>query len=128
VQRSCDGCGKAYEATRPTSKYCGSSCRSRASVAKVSSLQPLAAPESSEGPLAASVVRELRAAGRLETPAGQHALILARRVESSHETGAAVASLSKALTDVMARALDGVKVAADPLDELRARRSAKSAG
>lgn len=31
VERACDGCGKRYEARRVTSKYCGGTCRTRAS-------------------------------------------------------------------------------------------------
>jgi len=73
------------------------------------------------------VTRELEAAGRLDTWAGQVALELAYRVASPHETGAAVASLYKQFREAMAEALAGVAVAADPLDEIRARRDRKRA-
>lgn len=80
------------------------------------------------GGLAGAIQRELSAAGRLDTYLGQQALMLADRIGSSMDTGSSVAALSRELREVMAKALDGVKVAADPLDELRARRAAKSAG
>jgi len=72
-----------------------------------------------------AVTRELEAVGRLDTVAGQVALELAYRVASPHETGAAVASLYKQFREAMAEALAGVAVAADPLDEIRARRDRK---
>lgn len=66
--------------------------------------------------------RQLREAERFDTVLGQQALALARRIESPMETGASVASMSKEFRAVMVEALDGVNVAADPLDELRLRR------
>ncbi len=75
------------------------------------------------------VARELEAVGRLQSVAGQVALELAFRVASPFESGAAVASLAKQFGEAMDRALAGVAQAADPLDEIRARRDAKrSAG
>ena len=64
-------------------------------------------------------------ADRLDTVAGQVAFELAVRVANRREMGSAVASLSKQLREAMAEALAGVAVAADPLDEIRARRDAK---
>jgi len=67
--------------------------------------------------------------------AGNHALdpslrsgapALAYRVASPHETGAAVAALARELGATMTKALAGVTpAAADPLDEIRARRDRK---
>jgi len=72
-----------------------------------------------------AVERDLAAAGRLNTVLGQQALLLARRIGSPVDTGASVASMSRELREVMARAVDGVPFAADPLDEIAARRAAK---
>ncbi len=55
------------------------------------------------------------------------ALELAYRVASPHETGAAVAALARELSVSMTKALAGVDRAADPLDEIRARRDRKRA-
>jgi hypothetical protein len=54
--------------------------------------------------------------------------MLASRVESPHETGSAVAALSRELRTVLDVALAGVAVAADPVDELRVLRDRKRAG
>lgn len=127
MQRRCDRCGKSYEAKRPTSKYCSSSCRARQS----QSPKPVAdLPTKRTGTdLHAVTERELTEAGRLDTVLGRQALELAQRITSSQETGSAVASLSKEFRAVMEAAMEGVGIAADPLDELRARRERKrSAG
>jgi len=71
----------------------------------------------------------LEAAGRLASVAGQIALLLAYRIGSRRESGAAVAALAKQFREAMDKALAGVDRAADPLDEIRARRDRKrSAG
>ena len=59
------------------------------------------------------------------TVGGQLAVLLAHRVASRRETGSATAALAKQLHLTMAAALGGVAKAADPLDEIRARRDAK---
>lgn len=120
MQRTCNACGKPYQAQRSTSKFCSSSCRARAAQgAPIASATPIA---EASGGLSAATERELRDAGRFDTILGQQALALARRIESPAETGASVASMSKEFRAVMAEALDGVNAAADPLDELRLRR------
>lgn len=128
MSRSCEACGKDLVGRPAKTRFCGASCRSRAH----RSPKPLTpTPRSADplvpgpGPLAAAAMVELEAAGRLSSVVGAQALALAARIESSVETGAAVASLSKEFRAVMAAALEGVGVAADPLDELRARRDFK---
>ena len=134
MQRECGSCGRPYEAKRASSRFCGPSCRQRASrasaaglPARVSTLNDESAPPSA---LEVVTARELEAVGRLESVAGQLAMELARRVASPHETGAAVAALARQLGATMTAALAGVApAAADPLDEIRARRDRKrSAG
>ncbi len=76
-----------------------------------------------------AVTRELEAAGRGGSVGGQLAVLLARRVASRRETGAATAALARELGATMTKTLAGVVGAADPLDEIRARRDRKrSAG
>jgi len=72
-----------------------------------------------------ATIRELEAAGRLQTAFGQVAVELARRIGSRRETGAAVVALARELGATMTAALAGVADAADPLDEIRARRDLK---
>ncbi len=138
MQRACASCGRLYEAKRPSSTYCGATCRQRAKragdagrptkaipgtkPAKAAKAVPL--PPQTTG-LEAATRRELEQADRLDTMLGQTAIELARRISSSFETGSAVASLTKQLRETMAEALQGVAQAADPLDELRARRDGK---
>ena len=128
MQRICESCKKPYQATRPNSKFCGDTCRKRAQRSpKKSPGKPVATPVVSAG-VAAAAARELEAADRLDTVLGQAALVLARRIESPMETGASIASMTKQLRETLADALKGAAQAADPLDEIRARRESKRAG
>ena len=123
MQRKCAGCGDTFEAKRSTAKYCGGTCRQRGNRRQ----EPEAASEVdwTAFPLVAATAAELEAAGRLDTSLGQQALTVALKVCSPFETGSGVASASKELRAIMAAALDGANIAADPLDELRARRDRK---
>ncbi len=133
MQRQCGFCGRSYEARRATSRYCGPTCRQRSLRALAAGLPPrpstLDDDPAPPSELELVVTRELEAAGRLRTAFGQVAVELARRVASPFESGAAVASLAKQFREAMDKALAGVAVAADPLDDIRARRDRKrSAG
>lgn len=138
MQRNCDGCGRSYEAKRKTSRYCGSLCRTRASRAGGSKPKIVGLPAPSPGDLAGespgtpvpagfvgSVQLELEQAGRLHTVLGQQAIVLAEQMLRPINTGASVASLSKEFRAVMAAAMEGAKVEADPVtllqEEWRAR-------
>lgn len=135
MRRHCDACGKPYEAKRERSRFCGDTCqkrsrRARGPVAEAEEPQPRVRPlpvPSADTGLAAATERTLREAGRLDTYLGQSAVALAERIEarSSADTGSAYAALHRELRAVMAEALRGASVAADPIDELRARRDRK---
>jgi hypothetical protein len=126
MQRECAQCGHSYEAVRPSSKYCGDTCGKRARRSpKQIAVKPR--PMVASAGLEAVAARELEAAGRLDTVLGQAALVLARRLESPMETGASIASMTKQLRETLVDALKGAAQAADPLDELRARRDSKRA-
>lgn len=128
MQRSCDSCGVEYQAKRKASRYCSDTCRKRAQRSPDRSPRRSVEPRDGGVPRLVTATRaELEDAGRLDTVLGQQAMALAERIASPHETGAAVASLSKELRAVMEAALDGVATKADPLDELRARRERKRA-
>lgn len=75
----------------------------------------------------AAVRAQLEAAGRAETYLGAAALALAERIDNSTAV-MGFAPLVKELRSTMDAALAGVKVAGDPVDELRARRDRKLAG
>lgn len=73
-----------------------------------------------------AVVRELAAARRLETVAGQQALALAVRLSTpSLDTASSLATAHRELRVLMAEALDGAQGSPTLLDELRQRRDRK---
>lgn len=148
MQRNCDYCGAPYEAKTKASRFCKAAHRVSYSQrgkpkASVTQLQTTAKldqdlaqddpPEPSSDdlmpPLVSAVAAELMAADRFHTSLGQQAFHLATRiVTAKFDTGASIASMHARLADFMEKALDGVKVADDPLDELKRRRDAKLAG
>ncbi len=148
MEAVCTVCGTSFHAQRVTAKYCGSTCRTRASRAGTSTPRasaespgrvtplPTAVPDSrpdDEAPalegVHATTVAELQAAGRLYTPLGQGAVTLARRIDNSYkDTGSALASMVRQWQATLAAATAGVKTAASPLDQARdelARRRAR---
>lgn len=126
MQRTCDVCGRDFEAKRRDAKMCSATCRSN----KRNMSAPSDAGDDGGNSLVKATMAELEAAGKLDTMLGQQALSLARRM-SSEATG--VAALSKELSRVAAAALANVPgagsstTAADEVDELRKRRNAKRA-
>lgn len=127
--KSCASCGRKFEPKRPNGKYCGPTCRQRAHRAPKPTEAEQDAPVVTlptpvvEGGTAASTRAELDAAGRLDTAAGQAALTLARRIDDcGSETGASLAALVKQHLATLQMATAGAERAADPIDELRARR------
>jgi len=130
IERQCDHCGTTYEAARPSSKFCGPTCRQRhrrnpelASAAPVAAVASIPAPA---GVLVATRA-ELDAAGRSTTSLGAAALALAARIDSNLDTGSALAALVKQHSATVAEAVKGAQVSASPLDELRRRRDLKRA-
>lgn len=129
MEATCAACGRSFEAKRSTAKFCGVTCRSRVhragTAGTVVALPSPAQPRAQSSGLVGAIERELEAADRLDTVLGQQAVELAGRIVSPASSGASVATLSKELRAVMAAAMEGVEVAADPLDELQRRRDAK---
>lgn len=138
MRKTCGECTEPFEAKRAAAKYCGDRCRQRAhrsptkaSKPKVLELQAEATSEPAPvvGSVASATAVELESAGRLESALGQAALALARRIDhGSSETGSGFASLARQHRETLAEAVKGAKTAADPLDELRARRERKLSG
>ncbi len=72
------------------------------------------------GDLVATLTRELRDAGRLDTWQGQSALALAVRLEhSAADTGSAVASLTRELRAAVTEAMKGVGAQKSAVEKLR---------
>ena len=128
MQRSCGSCGRSYESERATSKFCGDTCRKRSQRGHVAPATALPVRDSGTPSGTVAAVRaELEAAGRSGTHLGAAALALAERIDGSTAV-MGFAALVKELRLTMEAAVAGVKVAADPVDELRSRRDAKYAG
>jgi hypothetical protein len=106
VQALCASCGDDFEAKRSTAKYCSATCRKRAARSRPDPSTDTTSSSGDEHDLIATTRRELEAAGRVETFAGQLALQLAKRLATPDESG--VSALSKELRTVMSAALDGV--------------------
>jgi hypothetical protein len=135
VERSCDFCGRSYEAQRSSSRFCCSSCRVRSHVGETPAsdasggevvAMPAAAPV--VGAVEEATRRELEAAGRAETALGEAALLLARDLDVSRPGAtAAKASCVKQLAATLEGALAGAVKTVDPLEELKAARESKRA-
>ena len=139
MDRPCDVCGTAYTAQRSTSRFCSQRCKRRAhrgaptklppeTLPVVPDVVPLPQPESAglAGGVAESTRVKLVALDRLDSPLGQAAMVLARRLDNpGMDTGSSIASVARQYQLTMEAATEGVKVALDPLDELRARRDRK---
>ena len=127
-------CGVEFEAKRASRKWCSDRCKTRNARGRLAPVVPVAAvvvldAATFEGDLYVVTRRELEAAGRVDTSAGQRALLYARRLDStSGESGAGVAALGREHGATMAEATRGLKVAGDLLDELKARRDRIAAG
>jgi hypothetical protein len=131
IERRCDHCGETYSAARPSSKFCGPTCRQRHRRNPELASQPsddvaTLVPTPAAGVYGATRA-ELDAADRAGTSLGAKALALAARIDSGMDTGSALAALVKQHDATMAEAVKGAQVSASPLDELRRRRDAKRA-
>lgn len=128
--KSCRRCSKEFESDASTAMYCSKSCRQAASRAKKTTVAlPTASSGSVENSVStvATVTRQLEMTGRLDTYLGAAAVQLAQRIDASTAV-MGFAALVKELRSTMDAALEGVQVADDPLDELRARRDRKLTG
>ena len=114
MERNCDTCGEPYTAQRSTSRYCSDVCRKRAQRA-----------DGVTGTAHGATLAELTTAGVTDTARGQIALALAAALDSPSSLGSAKAAIAKELAAALERAMAGVKVANDPLDELSLLRDRK---
>ena len=130
MQRTCQACGKAFDAN-PRAKFCSSSCRSKAHRGTVVPLnaEPKSAPLVASG-LVESTRAALAGAGRESTPLGMAALELAMTIASSDTPPSAKAQLTREFRATLSEALAGAGKASSPQqlrDEVAARRAAHGA-
>ena len=129
MQRPCDECGTTYAARRPTSKFCGPNCRTRAARRRAAGIPD---PDFSQVPavtatgrLAAATVAEL---GTLaDTADGLLLLALAERIDAAADTGSSIAALSREYAARKAEIMEARPQVMDPFDELRALRERRRA-
>lgn len=65
--------------------------------------------------------------GRLHTPMGAAAMVLAEHIDTGEQSGSALSSMVKQLSAALAEATANAKTEANPVDELRAKRDRKRA-
>jgi hypothetical protein len=126
MRQTCQQCGVPWEAKSPAARFCSPRCRKAHSrgTPPVSAFRSSAPVTGVTDESTVSRVRaELAAAGRLDTFRASAALALARRIDEATAV-MGFAGLVKQLEATMDKVLEGVAVAADPVDELKARRDA----
>lgn len=79
-------------------------------------------PVDDAGQVTKATYAELHKADRLDTPMGQAALVLARRLDGgSKDTGSSTAAVARELRATLEEALAGVQPDADAVDDIRGR-------
>lgn len=121
---TCSGCGATFEGRNSRARYCSERCKKRGQrkPAEPAGAKPGRTPApSTSGDFVEATRRELIRIGRLDSMLGQQALVIARRMGSTDETGGAVASLSREHSRLMAAAALG-STPSDPVEVARAAR------
>lgn len=121
--RNCDVCGEALpvQTGRGGRRKRHPECRDGG--------RPKPVLQTTFGTVTDAVTTELAAIGKTDTPEGTAAVRIARRIDADSEPGAALSALVKELRTVLAAVRANAKpVAADPVDELKARRAARANG
>ena len=123
IKRRCDMCGAPYVARRSSSRYCGGTCRGRAS--RLGGMTPLAVlevdddePTAQPAATVAAVRAELEAVEQSSSALGAMALALAARIDSGRETGSAMATLTRELRLTMDEARASGRHAASIAEKL----------
>lgn len=132
MRRPCDSCRKPYEAKTPRSRFCSDRCRARNQGRPPSGeVVELPAREPEPGSVTRSTLAALEAVGRVDHPAGQAALVLARQLDARADTGSGLAALAREHGARLEVALAGTSASVSPLDaardELAKRRARKGA-
>lgn len=118
MRRPCDSCGKEYEAKTPRSRFCSDRCRAANKGRPKAEVVALPATEV-QGSVYRSTLAALEKVERVDHPAGQSALLLARRMDAQVDTGSALAALAREHAARLESALAGTLRNASPLDRAR---------
>jgi hypothetical protein len=144
--RCCEWCGEELTSTSPRARYCDSTCRSRASRARSAGAEEIpeeppakkraakkstksnATPEDGEHAFVTATRKELVDLAAADTMLGHQVITIAERMGRGAETGAAMASLSKEhsrlIAEIRARAKGTEE---DPVEAARRARDEKAA-
>lgn len=139
---SCQACGRAFEAKRHTAKFCSSACRVRAHTAakagrpltpelprhrEGAAVVALAPMPPEVGGITAATERDLLAAKRLDTVAGQLAMMSARLLDSGvQDTMSSTAAMMRQHLATVEKALDGAETVLTPLEKIRRERELRT--
>lgn len=137
MQRTCEVCGVTFEAKLRTAIYCGKTCgmrahRRRKSEAAAGGTVVAIGTTSVEvdhvaGAVESATLAVLTDTERVDTPLGQAALVMARKVDGGRDTGAGLAALVKQLEATLRSATSGVAQESSPLDSARDELAARRA-
>lgn len=128
----CAACSEKFEPANKLARFCkrDECVRSRARDRKRKQLGVAPSPpasetmEASSGSPYAAVLRVLKETGQVDSPDGQIALELARRLTfAGSDTGSSVAAVARELRTALRDAIQEAQLVGDPLDELRERRA-----
>lgn len=134
----CQQCGVGFDSARDSARFCSARCRKASSrgtpptgglpVSRIvtGNVASGVTGNVASGGTVEQVRIELERAERLDTYLGASALALAERIDQSTAV-MGFAALVRELRSTMAAALAGAARAADPLDEVKARRDRKLA-
>lgn len=111
----CASCGRTLEGGTKRRRYCDDRCRQRAKRGATIRALDSEAP----GSVVAATRAALEAVGRLDTPAGAAALVLAERLDRGGDTGSAVAALVRELRATLAESTADAPVEDSALEGLR---------
>ena len=129
--RSCAKCGAPLPLQTGRGqrrKMCATCSPSRNRKPTKTAPKPTVKPQTVQRSIVSVTTAELTEAGMLDSHQGQAALLLAHRLESGEDTGAAMAQMVRQLQLTMASALASVEPdEVDPVDELKARRESRGA-
>ena len=133
MRRDCAVCGEGFEAQTAKARFCSTTCRTRnhknprlAEVRAIST--PAVPPPAPDSSVTARTLTRIASLELDEDPQAAVALVLARRLDSDAETGAAVASLARQYGAVMEDLNKRGRRKVDVVDEIAARMSAKAQG
>lgn len=123
MQRACEQCAKPFEAQNVRARFCGTTCRVRASKARKAAAPPVAVQSlpSADGSNVAATRAQLDRLGKLDDPLGTMAMTAARRLDDG-DTGSSMAALMRELRSLLAEAAKGSTALQDGVDEVAERR------